>query len=326
MNIKIGLQNIKGIISKKYSELIDRKYVELIDRKYYWLLAIILILFFYFKFLYMNSLGIFLDEGVFIYRSWRMLEGDILYSQLGDIRTPGHYFYFFIPLMLIGKLINLSPVNTILFFRWVLAILEAATLYIIYRILNIVNNDNKTINILLIATVAISPFILGWSNYAITENIVLLPFFLSIFIFLKLSASKKLGYKTLMFLGFLIGISVLIRQFSIIFYIPMVLYIFLIFRKEIRSLIFFNIGIIISVIPIFIYLIANGAFFDFINGILGTLSKNPKVSIDFKYNQYIREPMILDPALSFIIIFSILSLYIYISRKRNISGEKKLLE
>ena len=236
--------------------------LEHINRRKYFYIFIVLILFFiYYKFLLIGKLGTVYEEGIFSYRSWRIIEGDTLFSQIGDMRTPGHYFYFFIPIILAGKLVDMSPIDMIIFIRIILAVFEIFTFYIIYRILDILE-VNKYISIILLMTIIISSFTLGWSVYANTENIALLPFFLSIYIFLNLSKLERFDTRMTIFLGFLVGVTILIRHLSIIYYIPMLSYIILRFRKDMRTLLIFGTGMFISFLPILIYLSINNTLFD----------------------------------------------------------------
>lgn len=302
--------------------------LEYINRRKYFCIFIVLILFFiYFKFLLIGNLGTVYEEGVFSYRSWRIIEGDTLYSQIGDIRMPGHYFYFFIPIILAGKLVDMSPIDMIIFIRIILAVFEIFTFYIIYRILDILE-VKKYISIILLMTIIISPFTLGWSVYANTENIGLLPFFLSIYIFLKLSKLERFDTRMTIFLGFLVGVTILIRHLSIIYYIPMLSYIILRFRKDMRSLLIFGTGIFISFLPILIYLVINNTLFDMFNSILNGPKQNVEWNIpkpfDIIYDKYIKNVLLLNPGISFIMSFGILSCFYMI--KNGLQKNKKVVE
>lgn len=289
-----------------------RKIIDIISRytvyNIYRLLFVMLILFFiFYKLKLIQILGVYMDEGIFIYKSWRILNGDILYHQIGEMRTPGHYFYFFIPLMLIGKLINLSSENMVLVFRYAITILEIITFYIIYKILDVLNVGKK-FSILLISVIIISPFVLGWSVYAITENIAIMPFFLSILIFLNCLQSKNFSYMRLLSIGITTGLAILIRHSFIIFYIPMFFFILLTSRrdiKEFRNIFWFIIGIVIPFIPIFIYLVINGALTDFFINMTKNTSENVEwgsgisMPINDRYNHFLKDLFSLNLAISF---------------------------
>jgi len=246
------------------------------------------------------TLGVFFDEGTYIYRSWRVLDGDILYKDVLDMRPPGHYFFFILPFMFIFKIIGLSPVSTLIGLRIVLSFWEIIAFYFICLILtDIIKLDKKT-SIILMLPIIFSPLIVGWSTYIITENIFLLPFFAGLYYYLK---------EKYVISGILFGIALLTRHTLSLLLIPILLDT-IISKKNIKN---FVMGFSLPFAIVITYLIITGTLYNFIclaiHGLLYNKQWFTPPSLSFKYEYYLEEPLKFNPAIDLLLFLGILPFF-----------------
>lgn len=228
------------------------------DRKAYLLLIAILTIGFIIR-----GLTIFRavrgDEGSFLYFGWMIVQGNVLYRDLFNEKSPGVFFTVALIFFLFGK--NIFAVRILSMF------LSILTTLIIFKIGNKISNPlTGLISALLYE---LEPITLSYSTMVYTETFMI--FFIVLAVYFYIPAHEKNSTWHYLLVGVLIGLSAIMRQTGIILLLVVILhrvYSRDTVKKAFQSIGTLMVGVIISVIPLIVYFLAvnalNDALYDII--------------------------------------------------------------
>jgi len=229
-----------------------------VDRKAYLLLIAILTIGFIIR-----GLTIFRavrgDEGSFLYFGWMIVQGNVLYRDLFNEKSPGVFFTVALIFFLFGK--NIFVVRILSMF------LSILTTLIIFKIGNKISNPlTGLISALLYE---LEPITLSYSTMVVTETFMI--FFMVLAVYFYIPAHEKNSTWHYLLVGILIGLSAIMRQTGIILLLIVILhrvYSRDTVKKWLQSIGTLIVGVLISVIPLIVYFLAvnalNDALYDII--------------------------------------------------------------
>ena len=205
--------------------------------------------------------GLYRDEGNWLFKASKILAGDVLYRDLLHPKPPG-LFFSLIPLVLIGG-------TSIVRFRSFVLLLNSATAFLIFLIgRDKGRNRDGIVSSFLFVYLALHPRFLGFILMA--ENI--LNFLVTIIVYLLLIQSHNISKSKLYLVcGILASYATLIKQTGVFIIILGLLFILTLKESrdtKIKHISYFILGNFLSLIPFVVYLVYNGALLDAINQVI----------------------------------------------------------
>jgi hypothetical protein len=221
---------------------------------------LLIVLIFIVPILYINSIGLSDDEAAYLVIGDRISNGSVLYRDVSDVKFPGTYY--------LAALINSIFGKSLIAARILVCIFHAASAILIY-LLGTKIKDKKvgmTASVFFLIAAYI-PIFQGYFFKA--EPFAVFFLLLSALFFLKKSYSNNI------LAGIFLGIGVIFKQTAILLFGVYFLYYLLqlrfkdnktkqYFLDSTKNLVLIFLGVIFSLIPVFLYYLLVGALDDFL--------------------------------------------------------------
>lgn len=230
------------------------------------------------------------DEGVFLTIANQINKGFLPYADYFDHKPPGIYYFFALVIGVVG--------NSLLFARLAIALINLATVYLLFKIGSKFLTEFQRYYLLLIFGILC---ILYQGFYVLTEP--LMVFFLVFSFFVLIKIFEKTSNLLVFICGILIGIATIFKQPAIlnavatgfvIYYLPG----YKVKQKKLLILLVFFTGLIVPWTFPLIYFGSEGIIVDSINQIfiINITSYNPD-----NFYTYLKElPFLILPVLTFL--------------------------
>jgi 4-amino-4-deoxy-L-arabinose transferase-like glycosyltransferase len=186
-----------------------------------WLIVLIVILFTSLVRVRLLDIPLERDEGAYAYIAQRILQGVPPFTDAYDIKMPGLYYVYALTVLLFGQTTAGIHLGLLIF--------NAATIVLIFLLSRrFLDSSGSLVAAASYAVMSLGRFVFGFSANA--EHFLLLPALAGILLMLKAIDSGRL--KTFFASGFLLGLSMVIKQQAVFFTGFAAIYLFIdLFRK-----------------------------------------------------------------------------------------------
>ena len=246
-----------------------------------------------------------LDESFNLYVGELAFQGDVLYKDIRTIlQNPGIYF--------LEAVMHITQPHQIIFSRMVTILVSVLNILLIYLLGKEVFNEH--VGIISSCLLAVQPLSVVQSNFFLID--IYLSFFINLSILFFIKFVKYENEKTLILSAFFGTVSFIFKQPGILVLFLILVYLFL--KKELRRFSTVFIVLLLTLSPMFLYLVSNGAFSNYVDD---TVLFSFKISSFYKQPILSRVQSIWNMATPLVLVFSVLGFSLVLSRP----GERAML-
>ena len=173
------------------------------------LLLLFILIAFVIRLILVFNVGIFYDEGVILYKALEISDGKILYSEIGDNRTP----LVISTLALLLKLPALGGnLTTLYFLRIVFVLFSLLTIPVIYAI----GRDifDKRVGLIAAAFLTFEPLIIGQSIQVIPETVAAYSILIAVFFLVRAIRNRNSSHMQFLLSGLFLSVALLSHLYA----------------------------------------------------------------------------------------------------------------